>query len=149
MTGPGAQRISEAEAVLGVSLPEPVRTLYLTSDGWYSHQGQWDVVWPLSRVVDDNLAAWARGLPRNLLAFGDDGTGDPFCVDLDDPTDAVVRWNWIDHDIEVREGSMTEFRNTWLSDGGDPPFRNTWLSAAASVPRDGPTGGISVRRSPA
>jgi hypothetical protein len=54
-----------------------------------------------------------------LLAFGDDGTGNPFCVDLDGPHDAVVRWNWIELDVEYREGSMADFRSTWLSGFGD------------------------------
>lgn len=121
MTGPGAARIAEAEAVLAVTVPEPVRGLYRASDGWFASEGQWFVVWPLARLVDDNLAGWDRGLPRNLLAFGDDGTGNPFCVDLDEPHDAVVRWNWIDLDVEYREGSMADFRSTWLSGFGDTP----------------------------
>src|SRR3954470_13448805 len=104
MTGPGATRIAEAGAVLAVSLPEPVRGLYRESDGRYTPEGQWFVVWPLGRLIEDNLDPWNRGLPRNLLAFGDDGTGNPFCVDLDEPTDAVVRWNWIDDAVESREG---------------------------------------------
>jgi hypothetical protein len=49
-----------------------------------------------------------------LLAFGDDGTGNPFCVDLDGLHDAVMRWDWIDLDVEYREGSMADFRSTWL-----------------------------------
>jgi hypothetical protein len=115
MTGPGAARIAEVEAVLAVSLPKPVRALYRESDGLYAYEGQWFVVWQLGRLLEGNQDAWDRGLPRNLLAFGDDGTGNPFCVDLDDPTDAVVRWNWIDLEVESQEGPMASFRDWWLS----------------------------------
>ena len=121
MTGPDAARIAEAEAVLAVSLPAPVRGLYRESDGHYDHDGQWFVVWPVDRLIEENLAAWDRGLPPTLLAFGDDGTGNPFCIGLDDPSDAVVRWNWIDGDVESHEGSMAEFRSEWLFGSGDTP----------------------------
>ncbi|WP_250444155.1 SMI1/KNR4 family protein [Actinotalea sp. C106] len=113
MTAPGAARMAEVERTLGVSLPEPVRALYRVSDGWYSAAGEWFVIWPLRRLVEGNQDAWELGLPRNLLAFGDDGTGDPFCVDLDDSTDVVVRWNWIDLEVEP-QGSVAAFRDEWL-----------------------------------
>ncbi len=53
-------------------------------------------------------------LPMTLLAFGDDGTGDPFCWDISDASGAhVLRWNWIDGAVETDEGSFREFLNEW------------------------------------
>ena len=75
------------------------------------------MVWPLARVVEDNQRAWGDGtLPRDLLAFGDDGTGNPFCLSLSSPADEVLRWNWLDREVEVDEGTMQEFSREWLAD---------------------------------
>lgn len=75
------------------------------------------MVWPLARVVEDNQHAWGAGtLPRDLLAFGDDGTGNPFCLSLSSPADEVLRWNWIDREVEVQEGTLQEFIREWLAD---------------------------------
>jgi hypothetical protein len=55
-------------------------------------------------------------LPRTLLAFGDDGTGNPFCTPADGH-DEVLRWSLIDGDVEYSEGTMDAFRTRWLSRG--------------------------------
>lgn len=57
--------------------PLSLRSLYLAADGTFRANGEWWVVWPLSRLVDENLTAWHDGtLEGSLLAFGDDGAGD-------------------------------------------------------------------------
>jgi hypothetical protein len=100
---------------LGIRLPEPIRGLLREGDGRYAEDGRWWVVWPLDRIVEENLAAWEhRGLPRHLLAVGDDGTGDPFCVRVPEGDDHVVRWSWIDSDVTVSEGSWADFCRVWL-----------------------------------
>jgi len=73
----------------------------------------------LNRLVAENQAAWdedASSLPRTLLAFGDDGTGNPFCTPADGH-DEVLRWSWIDGDVEYSEDTMDAFRTRWLSRG--------------------------------
>ncbi len=108
-------RLIAAEDRLGLSLPARIRVLYSGGDGRYQSDGQWWVVWPIDRVVEENPPAWnQRGLSRSLLAFGDDGTGNPFCVPLDTDEDVVLRWNWIDSDVETREGSFDEFLREWV-----------------------------------
>jgi hypothetical protein len=110
-----AVELVDVERRLAVTLPSRVRRLYETSNGRYSESGQWWVVWPLARLADDNERAWGDGtLARHLLAFGDDGTGNPFCVALNSDADEVLRWNWLDRDVEVNEGSMEHFLRTWL-----------------------------------
>ena len=74
--------ISEAEARLGITFPKDLRDLLLTADGVFDCAGEYDVFWPLVRIVQENLTAWEfEGLARTQwLGFGDDGTGSPFCV---------------------------------------------------------------------
>ena len=71
-------------------------------------------MWPLDRLVSDNLDAWQRNqLSQDLLAFGDDGTGNPFCLRLRD-SDEVVRWSWIDLQAEQGEGTLLDFVSWWV-----------------------------------
>ena len=108
--------ITVAEGNLGVVLPEPVRRFLLNGDGRFDVDGQWWVAWPLQRIVQENLEAWSqRGLPRSLLAIGDDGTGDPFCLTLSGTDDRVIRWSWIDSAVAHDEGTWEEFSREWLS----------------------------------
>jgi hypothetical protein len=89
-----------------------MRMLFLEGDGRFRVDGDWWVVWPLDRVVADTLAAWDDGtLDRVLVAFGDDGTGNPFCSSVD--SDQVVRWSWIDGEVEQVEGDFAEFLTEW------------------------------------
>jgi hypothetical protein len=70
--GPAAEPtvLREAERRLGHPLPSALDLLYLTADGMFDVAGQWWVVWPIKRVVDDSLVAWRSGLDHTLLALG-------------------------------------------------------------------------------
>jgi hypothetical protein len=108
--------VAEVEQRLSVRLPASVRGIYERSDGHWDEAGQWWVIWPLARLMETNQRAWGDGtLDRDLLAFGDDGTGNPFCVSLTSLMDEVLRWNLIDLAVEVHEGSMEQFCRTWTS----------------------------------
>jgi hypothetical protein len=105
-----------AEGRLEISLPAPVRRLLLDSDGRFDVEDQWWVAWPLDRIVQDNLAAWSqRGLPRSLVAIVDDGTVDPFCLDLTAADDRVVRWSWNESAVAEDERSWEQYSRAWLS----------------------------------
>lgn len=107
--------LADAETRLGAAIPPPVRAVYVKANGRYDDAGKWWVVWPVERLVQDNVAAWKDGLlPRDLLAFGDDGTGNPFVIRLGAESDDVFRWNWIDDAVEISEGSMEDFLREWL-----------------------------------
>jgi hypothetical protein len=93
------------------------RSLYETSDGRFSEEGQWWVIWPLDRLVAENKYAWRRGLPTTLIAFGDDGTGNPFCVEVGATSSKVLRWNWFDLAPERSEGSVDELTAEWCGEG--------------------------------
>lgn len=108
------RQLAEAENRLDKRLPTSVQSLYVAVDGVFDAIGQWWVVWPLDRLVTDNLSAWRDGaLDESLLAFGDDGTGDQFCVRVDDGT-RVVRWSCIDRAV-VEHMTFDEFESEWLS----------------------------------
>jgi hypothetical protein len=106
------ERLGAAEGSLGFPLPPPMRALVLQGDGRFRTDGQWWVVWPLDRLVADTLTAWADGtLDRALVAFGDDGTGNPFCASVG--PDEVVRWSWINGEVEQVEGTFADFVMAW------------------------------------
>lgn len=108
--------VDGVERRLSLSFPARLRRLYAEADGRWSEPGKWWVVWPLARLAEDNEQAWANGtLPSHLLAFGDDGTGNPFCVPLTSEADQVLRWNWLDQDVEMNEGSLEYFSRAWLN----------------------------------
>lgn len=72
--------IVDTEARLGTRLPEALASMYRANDGVYDQAGQWWVIWPLAQMVE--AAGWltdADGYPDRWIAFGDDGTGNPFC----------------------------------------------------------------------
>ena len=111
--------LEELEASLGVRLPSALRSFLGQHDGWYDAEGQWWAVWPRQRVAEDNEDAWRRGdLPTDLIAFGDNGTGNPFCVRHPGGGDEVVRWSWIDNDVEHNLGSWEAFAQEWLPTAG-------------------------------
>jgi cell wall assembly regulator SMI1 len=109
--------LKAAESALGQPIPIPLRGLFTTANGRYRSDGEWWVVWPLERVVEVNVEAWRQAtLPRRLLAFGDDGTGNPFCIAVTGE-DEVVRWSWIDGDVERMEGAVADFLAEWVPGG--------------------------------
>ena len=109
-------RVTNTERELGMPLPRDLKSLYGQRDGYFSESGQWWVMWPLARLVTENLRAHSLGLPRDLVAFGDDGTGNPFCVRVGDEPTEVLRWSWIDGAVEQSEGSVHEFIAEWCSE---------------------------------
>lgn len=106
----------DAEARLGVSLPAWLREVYRAGDGRYRSDGEWWIVWPLERLVEENVRLWDIGtLDDSLVAFGDDGTGSPFCMSLNGASSAIARWSFIDGAVE-EQISQDRFRTEWLGD---------------------------------
>jgi cell wall assembly regulator SMI1 len=107
--------VDAAEGELAVTFPGELRALYLASDGVLDEPGQWFVIWPLADLVSRNQAAWAAGgsTRRRLLAFGDDGTGSPFCVSRSEGPD-VFFWNPVINEVTHLAPSLTSFWNRWI-----------------------------------
>jgi hypothetical protein len=108
--------IGQAERELGSPMPSELRSFYERHNGYFSESGQWWVVWPLERLGEENRRARSLGLSEALIAFGDDGTGSPFCVRRGDDSGEVLRWSWIDGEVERSEGTFPEFASAWLSE---------------------------------
>lgn len=75
--------LAHVEASLEAVLPADLRALYLVSNGVYDKSGGWYVIWPLADMIGRNSGEWVGRETeprRQFIGFGDDGTGDPFCV---------------------------------------------------------------------
>ncbi len=101
------ETLAGCERQLGATFPRQLSRLYLASDGIFDQRGQWFVVWPLAELPRRNELDWANDGAgrRELVAFGDDGTGAPFCVPRDGGA-GVFLWNplaaapyWLANDV--------------------------------------------------
>jgi cell wall assembly regulator SMI1 len=106
--------LERVERDLDLRLPDVLKDLYASGDGRYNSGGEWWVVWPTARLVEENRRAWQNGLPRTYFTFGDDGTGDPFYIDLEVVDGEVQRWSWIDNASQGVVGTISEFRAIWI-----------------------------------
>jgi hypothetical protein len=90
LTGAHGYEVQPAAAAHDIAafpggLPPQLAALYLVSDGVWARDGHWFVVWPVADLFPRNDHEWnslGHGR-RELLAFGDDGTGGRFCVPRD------------------------------------------------------------------
>jgi hypothetical protein len=111
---PGARpdAISEAERVIGLRFPGELRSLYLASDGVFDTGGQWWVIWPLAMLAAENTSRRQAGvLPAGLIAFGDDGTGNPFC--MRPGYEDVGCWHPIDGRYQPLAANLAAFWQGW------------------------------------
>ena len=115
--GASAHDIDECESTLRSRLPSALRNLYLASDGVWDEPGQWFVIWPLMEVVERNrVASEAEShRRRDWVAFGDDGAGNPFCVDRQG-NDAVYYWSPIDQAATRLAADPAAFWKAWVAD---------------------------------
>ncbi len=120
---PGAApgEVAAAETALAAVFPAELRQLYLASDGVFDRPGQWFTIWPLSQVVTRNRETWPQHGPgrRELVGFGDDGTGAPFCVPRDGSS-GVFAWSPITGEATRLASSMSGFWSGWTA-GTLPP----------------------------
>jgi len=104
------------ERSLGIELPVDLREMYEATDGLYDGPGEWFVMWRFADLVERNLEAWkAESADRRLqLGFGDDGTGNPFCVRVDGGGGVFV-WSPIEQDAVLLAADLREFWPGWLA----------------------------------
>jgi hypothetical protein len=105
--GATEQALANAETRLGIHLPSDLREMLAESDGVFGEYSL-GLVWPISRIVDDNLRFRSNPdfhelyMPFDpLLFFGDAGNGDQFAFRVV----GVVRDNDIyawDHENDSR-----------------------------------------------
>jgi len=114
-----AAELAAAEKALDATFPSDLRELYVVTDGVFDLPGEWFVIWPLADVVDRNQADWLTyphsPTRSDLVAFGDDGTGDPFCIARNGGC-AVCYWSPIDDTATWLANTITDFWTRWHGD---------------------------------
>lgn len=106
--------VSAAEVELAASFPLQLRQLYMQTDGVWDRSGRWYVIWPLDDLLERNSGTADE---RGAIAFGDDGTGNPFCVHRDG---TVSYWSEIDAEQTFLSLDLTSFWMAWLRDDLPP-----------------------------
>ena len=124
-TSPAApQAVAEAQQRLGLSFPDELLDLLRESDGIAGEYGL-GLVWPLERIVGDNLAFRANPDFRELympfdclLFFADAGNGDQFAYAIcggEIRRDDVFAWNHEDDSRSWVAPSLRIYLEWWLS----------------------------------
>jgi SMI1-KNR4 cell-wall len=108
--------LQQSETRVSAQLPDDLRQLYLTSDGVWDIAGQWFVVWPLAQLVDANavLAEDNEWSETDLVAFGDDGTGNPFCFRRS--ALGIYFWSHVDAEATLLAPDLQTFWDGWMQD---------------------------------
>lgn len=117
--------VADAERRLGCGLPSELVGLLEETDGVVGHS--WvDTVWPLERIVTDNLHFWSDPtfatlyMPFGpLLFFGDNGGGDQFAFVRTPPRADIFVW---EHENDSRRwvaGDLRDYLERSLANGGD------------------------------
>jgi cell wall assembly regulator SMI1 len=111
---PGArpEALDAAEGVVGLRLPDDLRSLYMVSDGVFDTVGQWFVIWPVGMLCEQNTLLRNAGLfPGSVIAFGDDGTGAAFC--MKPGQQGVSCWHPIDGSMQRLASDIVTFWRGW------------------------------------
>lgn len=76
--------------------------------------GEWYVIWPIAMIRAENRSRWKSGALRpDLLAFGDPGTGEPFC--FRGPSSEVVIWHPIGEEVQILAPDVASFWRGWVT----------------------------------
>jgi hypothetical protein len=121
--------LADAEQRLGCSLPAELVSLLQETDGIVGHYGV-DTVWPLRRIVKDNLHFWSDRtfatlyMPfQPLLFFGDNGGGDHFAFVRTPPRADIFVWDHEDDSRRWVARDLRDYLGRSLAEGGDDWYR--------------------------
>ena len=124
-----SEDIAAAERELERSLPLALALVLNESNGVFGEY-ELGLVWPLERIVRDNLLFWPNREFKNLympfdhlLFFGDAGNGDQFFIPL------------IDEDLEKQDVYVWNHENdsrTWVAPS-IPKYIEWWLDGSIKV----------------
>ncbi len=116
----GSADLVEAELALGGRLPRPLVELLSETDGVTGEYGL-GLVWPLARIVGDNLLFRTDPdfedlyMPFDpLLFFADAGNGDQFAFLWTPRRDEVYVWNHEDDSRTWVASSLDQYLQWWL-----------------------------------
>ena len=112
--------VAAAEAALGGPLPRSLVDLLRESNGVEGEYGL-GLVWPLARLVDDNLRFRSDPVLQDiympfdqLLFFADAGNGDQFAFARTPPRDDVFVWNHEDDRRTWAAPDLEHYLQWWL-----------------------------------
>lgn len=118
-------RVAAAERRLGCALPSELVSLHQETDGIVGHYGV-GTVWPLERIVEDNLRFWSDRtfatlyMPFGpLLFFGDNGGGDQFAFVRTPPRADIFVWEHEDDSRRWVARDLQDYLGRSLADAGD------------------------------
>lgn len=121
--------VTTAEQRLGCSIPAELVALLQETDGVVGHDGV-ETVWPLSRIVEENLhfrsdrAFAGLSMPFDpLLFFGDNGGGDRFAFVRTPPRPDVFVWEHEDDSRRWAARDLRDYLGRALTDHGDDSYR--------------------------
>ncbi|MFT4416671.1 SMI1/KNR4 family protein [Fredinandcohnia humi] len=110
--------IKSAEQKLGVTFPEQYKELFMLVNN--AEIGEW-ILYPIkdSRnpkktwddVVRQNIECREEGFPKNLIAIGDDGSGDKLCLIIKNGImrDEIYVWYHENGDIDEYAPNLKDF----------------------------------------
>lgn len=105
-------RLDELERRLGAPLPADLRALLSETDGFDDADGQWEVAWSVGRIGSETHRFRSDGLlDRDDVAFGDNGAGDPFCINVAGTVNVVSP---IDGERVLLAESLSDFWDGWF-----------------------------------
>lgn len=124
-----AAGLAAADERLGCSLPSRLVSLLRETDGIVGHYGV-DTVWPLERIVEDNLRFRSDSsfadlyMPFDaLLFFGDNGGGNQFAFVRRPPRADIFVWDHEDDSRRWVARDLEDYLGRSLADGGDDWYR--------------------------
>jgi SMI1 / KNR4 family (SUKH-1) len=110
--------LGQAEKIIG-QIPRELASFLREVNGVFDQSGQWHVGWPLNRIVAERQGpSYGQRQLGHLLAFGDNGTGEPFCVPTSAPdaaTTPVSHWSFIDGQATILAPSLHQFWAGWIA----------------------------------
>ncbi|MCP3934326.1 MAG: SMI1/KNR4 family protein [Actinomycetia bacterium] len=114
------EQVEAAERALDGELPRPLLELLYETNGVADEYGL-GLIWPLDRIVDDNLMFRTNPLFRDLympfdplLFFADAGNGDQFAFPWTPRSDEIYAWDHEDDSRRWVAGSLDQYLQWWL-----------------------------------
>jgi SMI1/KNR4 family protein SUKH-1 len=112
------QELGRAESAVG-PIPRELAEFLREINGVFDQSGQWHVAWPLDRIVAERQGPnYNERQLGQLLPFGDNGTGEPFCLPgggSETEITPVYHWSFIDGRATVLAPNLRQFWCGWLS----------------------------------
>lgn len=123
-TGASPEQLAEAEAALGLPLPDDLKTLLVESNGVRDSYGM-GIIWSLTEIVQTNREVRTESVYLNsfmsftdLLFFADAGNGDRFAFPIHGggvQGERIFAWNHENDSRMLITYSLRSYLEQWLT----------------------------------